>query len=233
MLSVQQFRYSADNLGYLIYGRHQALAIDAGAPDDMFAFMRSRDIALTHVTNTHSHADHTTGNNTLQRLSGAEYRSPDTCANLGEIKLDDTPVRIYPTPGHTLDSVTFHVGDIIITGDTLFNGTVGNCFSGDLRAFHESINLLMALPDQTIVYAGHDYVAESMAFAREIEPDNAHIDAYLETVDPAHVRSNLAAERLVNPYVRFNDGAIIEILDKLGLSTQSEYDRWESMMSLG
>ena len=76
-------------------------------------------------------------------------------------------IRVVHTPGHTKDSICFHADNILITGDTLFNGTVGNCFSGDLDGFLKSLTFLLSFPDETLIYAGHDYVSESMNFAKK------------------------------------------------------------------
>ena len=137
------------------------------------------------------------------------------------------------TPGHTEDSVIFATDECLITGDTLFNGTVGNCFSGDLKAFYRSILLLMSYPGSTRIYAGHDYVAASLAFARQLTPNNRAIDAYADRYDKNHVVSSLDDERAVNPYLRFNDPEIIHLLESEGLPTETEYQRWEGIMSIG
>jgi len=141
-------------------------------------------------------------------------------------------ILIYPTPGHTRDAVCLHAGKGLISGDTLFNGTVGNCFTGNLREFYHSIKKLMALPDETVIYAGHDYVRDSVAFAKRLEPRNRDLNAFLSTHDPGHVYSTLAEERRVNPYLRFNDERIIAILRQKGLPTGTEYECWESLMSI-
>jgi hydroxyacylglutathione hydrolase len=140
---------------------------------------------------------------------------------------------VHRTPGHTRDSLVFHLDGALITGDTLFNGTVGNCFSGDLKAFHQSISFLLSFPDDTIIYAGHDYVAESMQYARSLEPENKEIRHYLERYDPGHVFSTLADEKKVNPYLRFNTPDLIAVLKKRGLLTDTAYHRWESLMGIG
>ena len=121
---------------------------------------------------------------------------------------------------------------MLITGDTLFNGTVGNCFSGDLKRFYDSIKLLMGFPGETIIYAGHDYVQESMAFAKNLEPDNRDIDLFLKKYDPEHVYSTIDEELKINPYLRFNESKIITLLKSKGLPVATEYERWESLMSI-
>ncbi|MFC1820468.1 MBL fold metallo-hydrolase [Thermodesulfobacteriota bacterium] len=176
--------------------------------------------------------DHTVGNKALLGGSDAAFIEYKTLLNNKIIELDGEEIQVYHTPGHTQDSITFHLDNILLTGDTLFHGKIGRCFSGDLKGFYNSIKLIMEFPEETIIYAGHDYVEEYMAFVRLLEPDNTYIDAFLNRYDPGHVSSTLADEYKINPFLRFNEGKIISILEKRGLRVETEYDRWESIMSL-
>jgi hydroxyacylglutathione hydrolase len=232
-MNLQQFPYSSDNFSYVIYGEHSALAVDGGAVESILDFVEKNTLKLTHVTHTHLHPDHTCGTRELLVRSGATLLDGAFLSANARIDVDKADVRVYPTPGHTDDSVTFHVGNCLITGDTLFNGTIGNCFSGDIQAFYNSIKFLMAFPADTLVYAGHDYLKYAMSFSRIIEPDNPDIDAYLKSYNPDHVRSALCDELKVNPYLRFNDSRFIEVLKKKNLPVTTEFQRWESVMSLG
>jgi len=231
-MSIRQFRYSSDNLGYLVYGSETAMAIDGGAVHAILDYIEKQNLELKYVTNTHRHPDHTAGTGDLVKLSGAAYFSREMLLETGQIVLDDLKVDVIATPGHTDDSISFSVQESLITGDTLFNGTVGNCFSDDLKSFYESIKKLLAFPPTTKVYAGHDYVKYSMAFAKIVEPENAQIDAFLQKYDQAHIVSTLADELEVNPYVRFNAEPIISLLKKRGFPVETEYERWLGVMSL-
>ena len=232
MLKVKQFRYGADNLGYLIYGTESGMAIDGGAVDGIFAFLDEHRLTLKYVTNTHDHPDHTIGNEALLAATHAHLLSGAVLTDGGQIALDRGKIRIIHTPGHTEDSRSFHIDKALLGGDTLFNGTIGNCFSGDLEGFYHSIRKLMELPDETVVYAGHDYVKASMSFARRLEPGNRAIGAFLRRYDPKHVFSTLAEERKINPYLRFNEPAIVKLLAKLRLPRETEWERWHSLMSI-
>jgi hydroxyacylglutathione hydrolase len=232
-MQVKQFRYGADNLGYLIYGKKEAMAIDGGAVDDVLVFLKENELALTYVTNTHNHPDHTQGAQALAQATGAVYLNPGTLIKKKRIEMAEGSILVHHTPGHTNDSITFEIGKYLITGDTLFNGTVGNCFSGDSRGFYRSIIHLLSFDDDTIVYAGHDYVEESMAFARSLEPSNRDIDRFMDHYEKEHVYSTLAQERLINPYLRFNEKTIIRLLRTRGLAVETEFQRWESIMSIG
>ncbi len=232
-MRIEQFPYSADNLGYVVYGSHSALVIDGGAVDAILEFIRNRQLRLVHVTHTHDHPDHTCGTPDLLKRSQAVFLDGDYWRHHSEISLDGESVQVYATPGHTTDSVTFHADSCLITGDTLFNGTVGNCFSGDLKAFYTSIKFLMTFPPDTLVYAGHDYQEYAMSFARLFESDNPHIAGYLSAYSPHHVCSSLKDEMRVNPYLRFNDSRFIRILEQKGLAVSTEFERWCSIMNLG
>ncbi|MCP4344195.1 MAG: MBL fold metallo-hydrolase [Desulfobacterales bacterium] len=231
-MNVKQFKYSADNFGYLVYGKKSALAIDGGAVEAILSFIDKNRLRLEYVTNTHSHPDHTMGTKDLVNRSGAKYLDNRTVRADKVIRLEEEDMQVYHTPGHTKDSVCFYLDNILITGDTLFNGTVGNCYSGDLDGFLESVNLLMSFPGETLVYAGHDYVEGSMDFAKRLEPEKKDIKLFLKKYDPNHVCSTLSDEKKVNPYVKYNDEKMIRFLEKRGFPVKTENERWRAIMSI-
>jgi len=232
MLKVKQFRYHSDNLGYIVHGARDALAIDGGDPDAIFSYLRKTGLKLLLVTNTHDHPDHTTGNAALMKSPGAVLLTYSELLREKGISLEGEKIDLYITPGHTEDSVCFHAGNVLISGDTLFNGTIGNCFTGDLRKFYESIRKIMHLPGETIVYAGHDYVRDSMEFARKLEPENRSIGSFMRRYRHDHVFSTMEDERRINPYLRFNETGIINVLERLGLTRKTEWERWHSLMTI-
>jgi hydroxyacylglutathione hydrolase len=230
-LHVEQFR-CGDNLAYLLYGNKEAVAVDGVAWEEMLRFLDGHGLSLAYVTNTHGHFDHTAGNEPLLRHSRALYLDHNEFPDDGTIVIEGEAIRVCRTPGHTADSVCFHTGVVLITGDTLFNGTVGNCFSGDLRAFFRSIKRLMVLPGDTLIYAGHDYVRDSVALAEQLEPGNPDIERFRQAYDPGHVYSTLAEELKINPYLRFNEPTIIALLKEHKLPCATEEERWLSLMSI-
>jgi hydroxyacylglutathione hydrolase len=242
-LHLEQFR-CGDNLAYLLYGNKEAVAIDGVAWEEIHRFLAGHGLSLTYVTNTHGHFDHTAGNENLLRHSRALYLDHNAFPDGGTIEIEEEAIRVYRTPGHTEDSMCFRVGGVLmnsdaqsargalLTGDTLFNGTVGNCFSGNLPAFFRSLRRLMALPANTLIYAGHDYVRDSLALAKDLEPDNPDIDRFRQTYDPGHVYSTMAEELKINPYLRFNEPAIVALLREHDLPCATEEERWLSLMSI-
>jgi hydroxyacylglutathione hydrolase len=232
MLNIEQFRYNSDNLAYLVFGKKQALAIDGGAWNEILSFMKHHGLELSFVANTHDHFDHTPGNEFLLKYTRAKFLGFMDLPDQKEILLDGSNVAVWRTPGHSHDSLCFYTGSALVSGDTLFNGTIGNCFTGDLRGFYLSIKRLMALPPETRIYAGHDYVRDSLAFAEHLEPENREIKRFRGTYDPNDVYSTLADEFKINPYLRFNEEPIISLLKKNGLPHGTEWERWASLMSI-
>lgn len=232
-MDIQQFKYGADNLGYLVYGEKSAIAVDPGAPEDMVKFAKEKNIPIDIITNTHTHADHTQGNHNLIKRTDARFIDCTTLLHGQTLDLKDgTGLEVMLTPGHTMDSLCFKGKGFVVTGDTLFNATVGNCFSGDLQSFFNSLKQLMALPGDTLVYAGHDYVLEALKYAKIIEPDNPHLNGYASSYNPDHVVSRLSEELKVNPYLRFNTSSMIERLKEKNLPRETQFQRFSSVMEV-
>ena len=231
-MEIKQFRYAADNLAYLVYDETQAIAIDPGAVNDILAFLNEAGIQLKYIVNTHTHPDHMTGNGQLIKETGATYLDMDMVIKQKSLSLPDGSISAHHTPGHSQDSVVYCFDNVLVAGDTLFNGKVGRCFTGDLKGFLTSIKFIMTLPDDTIIYSGHDYVLEYMETAKTIEPDNKAVEEFISRYDPAHVYSTLADEYRINPTLRFNTKELIDILKERGLPVATEYDRWQSVMSI-
>ena len=231
-MRIKQFRYSSDNLGYLIYGEKTALAIDGGAVEQILSFIEEHCLELRIITNTHSHGDHTCGNKELIEATEAELINVGELPSRGTLQLEGSHIDIIHTPGHTADSVCFYGSGALVSGDTLFNTKVGRCFTGDIRTFYESIGKLLELPGDTVIYAGHDYVEEYLEFSRMVEPSNSFIDTYLRGYDPDHVSAELKNELKVNPFLRLNEPSVVSFLKNENLPASTEYQRWESLMSL-
>jgi hydroxyacylglutathione hydrolase len=231
-MEVRQFRYSADNLAYVVFGREMCIAVDGGATEDILLFLRNRGLRLDIVTNTHSHGDHTCGNRALLSNSDARYVPASELASLGSLDVEGAALEIVSTPGHTADSVCLLGEGFLLSGDTLFNGKVGRCFTGDVKGLFDSIGKLLELPEGTLVLGGHDYVHEYMEFARMIEPGNASIDAYLDRYDPENLSATLAQEKGVDPFLRLEEPDVVAFLEVRGLPASSRFQRFSSLLTL-
>jgi hydroxyacylglutathione hydrolase len=154
--------------------------VDARADDiDAYiAFAAAKNLRLTHVIDTHVHADHRSGGRELARRTGAQYcvhesadlTYPFTALRDGdEIELGNTRVKVLHTPGHSPESVCLVVTDLkrgvapwfVLTGDTLFVGAVGRPdLPGRAREnaalLYASLHAkILPLPDNLEIYPGH------------------------------------------------------------------------------
>tara|TARA_B100000579_G_scaffold49722_1_gene34657 strand:+ start:5714 stop:6397 length:684 start_codon:yes stop_codon:yes gene_type:complete len=127
------------------------------------------DLKLVKVIDTHIHADHITGASELKtKTSCATVMGENTPADTVDIKLkdeetikiDQLEIKAMYTPGHTSDSYSFLMDKYLFSGDTLLiNGTGRTDFqNGNSKDAYNSIfNKLLKLPEDTILYPGHDY----------------------------------------------------------------------------
>jgi sulfur dioxygenase len=172
MLFRQLFDSESSTYTYLLAdpSTRQAVLIDPvreQAERDV-AVLAGLELTLTHVLETHVHADHVTAAGWLRERTGCRLVASArgaACADLHVHHGESIPVgglrlQVLATPGHTDDSLSFHVEGRVFTGDTLLvRGTGRTDFqNGDAGQLHDSITgVLFALPPETLVYPGHDY----------------------------------------------------------------------------
>jgi len=143
-------------------------------------------LTLSYVLETHVHADHVTAAGVLRDRTGAKTVAgargapcADVLVRHGDgIDLGGLTIRVLETPGHTDDSVSFHVPGVVFTGDALFiRGTGRTDFqNGDAGMLYDSITrVLFVLPDATVVYPGHDYKGRTMSTVAEEKAHNPRV----------------------------------------------------------
>ena len=138
--------------------------------NEYVSLIKNEGLKLTHVLDTHTHADHISGAGALSDRTGAVYvmhqESPVRCVTFHvpdgfDCHSSDMPVKVIHTPGHTKDSMCLIFSDRILTGDTLFldDGGAGRTDlpGGDPGEHWESLQKIMKLPDHLIVYPAHEY----------------------------------------------------------------------------
>ena len=137
--------------------------------DRDLAVLRQHGLTLRWALETHAHADHITSAGLLVEHTGAQTATPALCGiNTATVQLQDGDVlhfggetlKALHTPGHTAGSMSFVWRTNVFTGDTLLiNGCGRTDFqSGSAEAMYQSLTqVLFPLPDDTIVWPGHDY----------------------------------------------------------------------------
>ena len=149
-------------------------------------FVNELDLTLTHVFDTHVHADHVTASGVLREKTGCTVigaESGASCANVhvrgGEtLRVGELEFKVLATPGHTDDSLSYLLGDRVFTGDALLVRATGRTDfqNGDAGQLFDSITrVLFLLPDETLVYPAHDYKGRSVTTVREEKQHNPRI----------------------------------------------------------
>ena len=173
MIFRQLFEKETSTYTYLLAGKPggEALLIDPVESEvpKYLTLLRELDLRLVFAVDTHVHADHVTALGALRDASACStimgQQSRAECVSRkvtdGErIRIDGVDLRALYTPGHTDDSYSLVMPDRVFTGDTLLiRGTGRTDFqNGDPREQYDSLfNKLLSLPDDTLVYPGHDY----------------------------------------------------------------------------
>ncbi len=229
-----------DNLIYLYrYSRSDCLVVDPGECSSVLRTLQEEALSLKAVIVTHHHWDHTGGNVELKQKTGCKIiggdkrRIPgiDQVVDDGQIlSLGETEVQAIATPGHTSTSFCYYVppsGDdksgILWTGDTLFVGGCGRLFEADAQTMWESLQRLASLPDDTLVYCGHDYTVENYEFALSVEPDNEAVRQRLNEIRQTErtVPSTMLQERTTNVFLRAGEP---EVKAALGMSRGKDFE---------
>src|SRR5271157_6244547 len=178
MIFRQLFDSTSGTYTYLLASRHggEALIIDPVLErvDRYLQLVRELDLKLVKAVDTHLHADHITGLGALRdrthciTVMGEHTHADVVSMRVAEgdrIEIEGLRLDVLYTPGHTDDSYSFVLGDRVFTGDTLLiRGTGRTDFqNGDSRAQYQSLQRLLRLPEETLVFPAHDYKGDTVS----------------------------------------------------------------------
>jgi glyoxylase-like metal-dependent hydrolase (beta-lactamase superfamily II)/rhodanese-related sulfurtransferase len=196
---------------YLIASRAggEALIIDPVLEkvDRYLQLVRELDLRLVKAVDTHLHADHVTGLGALRdrthcvTVMGEQTHADVVSMRVAEgdrIDIAGLSLDVVYTPGHTDDSYSFVMEGRVFTGDTLLiRGTGRTDFqNGDARAQYKSIfGKLLKLPDETLVYPGHDYKGDTVSTIGEERRYNPR----LQVSSPGEYAELMNNLKLANP----------------------------------
>jgi hydroxyacylglutathione hydrolase len=217
-------RTLGDNLTYLYrYGQNESLVVDPGESSPVLSVLKKQGLTLRTILVTHHHYDHAAGVADLKQKTactviGGDKRISgiDKVAGDGQIlTFGNRKIRVLATPGHTRTSVCYYVqpsGDdniaILWTGDTLFIGGCGRLLECNAQSMWESLGKLASLPNETLVYCGHDYTLENYEFALSIEPGNEVVERRFDEIKQTlkqgglTVPSTMLQEKTTNAFLR-------------------------------
>lgn len=235
-LTIERIPTFGDNYTYLVIcdETSDAAIIDAPEEDPVVARVDATGAKVVAILSTHHHFDHSMANPQLAERYGApvyghvsdkeQDRLPGQTVGVDEgdtLQVGNQKARVLFIPSHTMGHVAYVFDDAkaVFTGDMLFAAGCGRLFEGNAQMMYDALCVkLAALPDDYLVYCGHEYTEGNLTFALTVEPDNPEIRERYEQVvalranaaadwhdaTPAEmtIPSTIADEKATNPFMR-------------------------------
>lgn len=230
----------SDNYLWLIHAGKHALVVDPGDAAVVEQALQAGGYQLDGILLTHHHADHAGGAMALQQHWRCPVYAPDhdhqaySELDASRVKngdqitfktFPDLSCEVLSLPGHTLDHIAFYMNQQhLFSGDVIFGAGCGRLFEGSPPQMYASLQRVMALPPETLIYPAHEYTAHNIAFALTIEPENialqqrAQHTALLRQEQKPTLPTTLALELTTNPFLRCRP-----------LSQQTVYHGWQAV----
>lgn len=248
MIQIDALPAFTDNYIWLLRdpARQRCAVVDPGDAAPVLAWLQANPgWQLEDILVTHHHFDHVGGVEQLKQITGARVMGPATenipgrdlaLGDGDQVQVLGLNFSIIGVPGHTLGHIAYYHGELLFCGDTLFAAGCGRLFEGTPQQMYASLSRLASLPASTQVYCTHEYTLSNLRFALAVEPANAHIIERLAQVEGWRAEgrislpSNLALEKLTNPFLRTAETSVKEKADERnGLDNQSPSEVFASL----
>ncbi|KQT44394.1 hydroxyacylglutathione hydrolase [Aureimonas sp. Leaf454] len=235
-IQIRQFLCRTDNFGVLVHdpSSGSTIAIDAPEEGPIRKALEAEGWTLSHILTTHHHPDHVEANEALKAAHGVEIVGPvkerakipgiDRTVTGGDrFAIGAVEIEVIDTPGHTLGEVSYHLpgAKALFAADALFSLGCGRIFEGTPAMLWESLQRLRALPDDTMLYCGHEYTTTNARFAIDVDPGNTALRNRVEEVERLRIAGrptlpvSLGQEKRTNPFLRADDP---DLMAELGMT---------------
>lgn len=250
MVKIQPIMAFKDNYIWAMINAHNrtVCVVDPGDAVPIIDFLNQHHLMLKIILVTHRHQDHCGGIKVLQEKYQPEIIGPKhddilttqavkdaECIFIADL---DLVFQVIEIPGHTLEHIAFYCESekLLFCGDTLFSAGCGRVFEGTYEQMWHSLEKILALPNDTKIYCGHEYTESNLKFANAVEPKNLDRDIYSEKVaeliknKQPTLPSTLLLEKKINPFLRVSEPAIIKNVElKTGLKLTNSVDVFAEM----
>lgn len=228
MLSVTPIPALSDNYIWLLRQDSSpgVCVVDPGEAGPVIDYIERESLTLESILITHHHPDHTGGLGALiKRYSPKVYgpNNPDiegitvAVGEGDEVRIMGRLFEVFATPGHTLDHISFFapgIPPLLFCGDTLFSAGCGRLFEGTAEQMFNALSRLSQLPEESLVFAGHEYTLANLTFASHADPDNTAVHQALADCERARelerptLPSTIGRELKINPYLRLESDSV-------------------------
>ncbi|WP_273788769.1 hydroxyacylglutathione hydrolase [Bartonella sp. ML70XJBT] len=226
---IEQFICREDNFGVLIHDEKSGYtaAIDAPESKAIHNALKRRNWTLQTVFITHHHHDHVEALAELKQVYKTIVIGPEaekekihhldkTLQPDESLFFGNQTILALSTPGHTLGALSYYFPEkkLLFAGDTLFSLGCGRLFEGTPAQMLDSFKKLRQLPDETLLYCGHEYTKNNALFALMLDPHNQKLQQRAEEVfllckkNAMTLPVTLGQEKATNPFLRWDDHTI-------------------------
>jgi hydroxyacylglutathione hydrolase len=241
---IHVFRCLEDNVGVLVHDPSSGACAAIDAPEEaaVEAALKEKGWRLTDILVTHRHADHVQGVEGLKRRTGCRVVAPqkakeqvpavDAYVREGDtVHVGDLRAHVWETPGHCADHIAywFAADRDLFVGDTLFTLGCGRVMESTFAQMWQSLQRLSAVPENTRVFSGHDYVLANARFALAADPDNVALKARAQEAERAKregrmlIPSTIREEKATNPFLRAGEPAVARSVNMEGGSPEAVF----------
>ena len=235
-----------DNYSYIVAKGSEAIGIDPPDAKAVMSVCQQQALSVTGLLCTHKHSDHTAGLAHLKEVYHCSVYGPvgeDIPAITNFLEEDtefwilDELVEVIHTPGHTKihHSYYFPRPGWLFCGDSLFMGGCGRLFECAPEIMWSTLRRIMELPDDTLVFCGHEYTEENYRFAVKMDPGwEPTCDKYSEVKKLRRqglptVPGVLGAEKRTNIFLRSVSQDLKSTLNMSGENAETVFARLRAM----
>ena len=250
MIKIIKVPVLSDNYSYIIVDQKskKTICVDPSVADTIVDTLKTKNLNLDYIINTHHHHDHVGGNKKLKKIFNCKimgnYNDQKRIPGI-DIKLENRKIysigesrfKVIDTPGHTVGHIClyFEEDDVLFSGDTLFSLGCGRLFEGSADQMVKSLKKLRSLPKQTKIYCGHEYTKSNANFAIHLNPNDDKLKRKIKDLEnelkqfSSTIPFKLEEEIEFNPFLKFDN---LGYLDAIGLQDLGEFENFKRIRKM-